>query len=82
MLQRDFSGWQYQNHDFITSTFYGQTINRKYFKEDIGKIIVETPLVGGAYGGKASVQLEILAYLGSKAVDGLPVKILNTRKKI
>ena len=42
---------------------------------------METPLVGGAYGGKASVQLEILAYLGSKAVGGLPVKILNTREE-
>lgn len=52
-----------------------------YFNEDIGKIIVETPLVGGAFGGKASVQLEILAYLGSKAVGGLPVKILNTREE-
>ncbi len=51
-----------------------------YFNEDIGKIIVETPLVGGGFGGKASVQLEILAYLGSKAVDGRPVKILNTRE--
>lgn len=52
-----------------------------YFNEDIGKIIVETPLVGGAFGGKASVQLEILAFLGSKAVGGLPVKILNTREE-
>ncbi|MFJ5623755.1 xanthine dehydrogenase family protein molybdopterin-binding subunit [Peribacillus loiseleuriae] len=52
-----------------------------YFNEDIGKIIVETPLVGGGFGGKASVQLEILAYLGSKAVGGLPVKILNTREE-
>lgn len=52
-----------------------------YFNEDIGKIIVETPFVGGAYGGKAPVQLEILAYLGSKSVGGLPVKILNSREE-
>ena len=52
-----------------------------YFHEDMGKIVVETPLVGGAYGGKASVQLEILAYLGSKAVGGLPVKVLNSREE-
>ena len=52
-----------------------------YFNEDIGKIIVETPFVGGAYGGKTPVQLEILAYLGSKSVGGLPVKILNTREE-
>ncbi|WP_342042345.1 xanthine dehydrogenase family protein molybdopterin-binding subunit [Bacillus sp. OTU2372] len=52
-----------------------------YFKEDIGKIVVQTPLVGGAYGGKAAVQLEVLAYLASKAVGGKPVKILNDREQ-
>lgn len=52
-----------------------------YFGEDMGKIIVDTPLVGGAFGGKASVQLEILAYLASKAVGGKPVKVLNTREE-
>ncbi|MCM3726886.1 xanthine dehydrogenase family protein molybdopterin-binding subunit [Neobacillus cucumis] len=52
-----------------------------YFKEDIGKIVVHTPLVGGAYGGKAAVQLEVLAYLASKAVGGKPVKILNDREQ-
>jgi CO/xanthine dehydrogenase Mo-binding subunit len=52
-----------------------------YFGEDIGKIIVHTPLVGGAYGGKASVQLEVLAYLASKEVGGKAVKILNTREE-
>ena len=53
----------------------------KYFNEDMGKIVVRTPLVGGAYGGKAAVQLEILAYLASKAVGGKPVKILNEREQ-
>lgn len=52
-----------------------------YFGEDMGKIVVHTPLVGGAYGGKASVQLEVLAYLASKAVGGRPVKIWNTREE-
>ncbi|MEH7415246.1 xanthine dehydrogenase family protein molybdopterin-binding subunit [Neobacillus drentensis] len=53
----------------------------KYFHEDMGKIVVHTPLVGGAYGGKAAVQLEVLAYLASKAVGGKPVKILNEREQ-
>jgi CO/xanthine dehydrogenase Mo-binding subunit len=52
-----------------------------YFGEDIGKIHVQTPFVGGAYGGKASVQLEVFAYLASKAVGGKPVKVLNTREE-
>ncbi|MFJ5712943.1 xanthine dehydrogenase family protein molybdopterin-binding subunit [Neobacillus sp. NPDC093127] len=52
-----------------------------YFGEDMGKIIVRTPLVGGAYGGKAPVQLEVLAYLASKEVGGKPVEIFNTREE-
>ncbi|MFD0825771.1 xanthine dehydrogenase family protein molybdopterin-binding subunit [Neobacillus sp. M.A.Huq-85] len=52
-----------------------------YFGEDMGKIVVYTPLVGGAYGGKAPVQLEVFAYLASKAVGGRPVKILNDREE-
>jgi CO/xanthine dehydrogenase Mo-binding subunit len=52
-----------------------------YFGEDVGKIIVHTPLVGGAYGGKAPVQLELLAYLAAKAVGGRKVSVWNTREE-
>ena len=52
-----------------------------YFEEDVGKIIVKTPLVGGGYGGKAAVQLEILAYLASKAVGGQAVNLFNSREE-
>lgn len=61
--------------------FMVKTLIAEYFGEDIGKIVVHTPLVGGAYGGKASVQLEVLAYLASKAVGGRPVKIWNPREE-
>ncbi len=53
----------------------------KYFDEDQGKIVVHTPLVGGAYGGKASVQQEVFAYLASRAVGGKPVKLFYTREE-
>ena len=53
----------------------------QYFNVEQEKIIVHTPLVGGAYGGKSSTQWEIFAYLGSKAVGGRPVKILYTREE-
>lgn len=53
----------------------------EYFNIKTGKIIVNTPLVGGAYGGKASTQLELLAYIASRAVNGKLVKILNTREE-
>ncbi|WP_291583486.1 xanthine dehydrogenase family protein molybdopterin-binding subunit [Clostridium sp. UBA6640] len=46
-----------------------------------GNIIVRVPLVGGAFGGKATVQLEIIAYLASKAVGGRMVKIANSREE-
>ncbi|MCU6711929.1 xanthine dehydrogenase family protein molybdopterin-binding subunit [Paenibacillus sp. J5C_2022] len=53
----------------------------RYFKLDVGKIIVSTPLVGGGYGGKVSAQLEIVAYLASKAVGGRPVKVFHEREE-
>ncbi|WP_375141604.1 xanthine dehydrogenase family protein molybdopterin-binding subunit [Bacillus sp. EB600] len=53
----------------------------KYFDEDQGKIVVHTPLVGGAFGGKASVQQEVFAYLASRAVGGKPVKLFYTREE-
>lgn len=52
-----------------------------YFGIEVGKIVVETPLVGGAYGGKAPVQWEILAYIASKAVGGRRVKVVYTREE-
>lgn len=51
-----------------------------YFKVNQGDVIVNAPLVGGAFGGKAAVQLEVLAYLASKAVDGRLVRLVNTRE--
>lgn len=53
----------------------------EYFGINSGNITVNTPLVGGAFGGKASVHLEILAYIATKAVNGRIVKILNTREE-
>ncbi|OIK15635.1 aldehyde oxidase [Bacillus sp. MUM 116] len=61
--------------------FMAKRLISDYFGEDMGKIVVHTPLVGGAYGGKAPVQLEVFAYLASKAVGGRPVKVLNDREE-
>ncbi len=52
-----------------------------YFDLEIGKVIVNTPLVGGGYGGKVPVQLELIAYMATLAVGGRPVKLLNTREE-
>ncbi|MBC8062570.1 MAG: xanthine dehydrogenase family protein molybdopterin-binding subunit [Clostridiaceae bacterium] len=48
-----------------------------FFNIEIGKISV----TDGSYGGKAAVQLELLAFLASKAVGGRTVKIINTREE-
>lgn len=52
-----------------------------HFNVELGKVVVHVPLVGGAYGGKASVQLEYLAVMASQAVGGQPVIIANTREE-
>lgn len=53
----------------------------RYFNIDEGKIIVNTPVVGGAFGGKAAVQLEFIVYLASYAAHGRMVKLVNTREE-
>lgn len=63
------------------SPFMIKKLIHSYFGEDVGNIIVHTPLVGGAYGGKAPVQLELLAYLAAKAVGGRKVSVWNTREE-
>ncbi len=52
-----------------------------FFNLEEGKVIVYTPLVGGAYGGKAAIQLELIAYMASLAVGGRRVKLQNTREE-
>lgn len=46
-----------------------------------GDIIVNVPYVGGAFGGKATVDLEFLAYIASRAVGGRKVRIANSREE-
>ena len=50
------------------------------FGLDEGKVVVEVPFVGGSFGGKAPIQLELLAYMASRAVGGREVRILNSRE--
>ncbi|SHE36386.1 CO or xanthine dehydrogenase, Mo-binding subunit [Tissierella praeacuta DSM 18095] len=51
------------------------------YKNSEGNIIVRTPLVGGAFGGKAGVHMEFLAYLASSAVEGKMVKMASPREE-
>ncbi|MFC5451218.1 xanthine dehydrogenase family protein molybdopterin-binding subunit [Paenibacillus aestuarii] len=66
-----------------TSTQDPYTMKRffqRFFGIDQSKVIVRVPLVGGAFGGKGSVQLEYIGYLASLACGGRPVKLNNTRE--
>ena len=53
----------------------------KYFNIPEVKVIVKVPLVGGAFGGKATIQLEYIAYIASRAVGGKMVKVVNSREE-
>jgi len=53
----------------------------KYFGIPEGKIVVEVPFIGGGFGGKASVHLEIIAVMCSLAMGGKCVNISNSREE-
>ncbi len=53
----------------------------RHFGIDLGKITVHTPVVGGAFGGKAAVQLEMIALIASRAAGGKEIIIRNTREE-
>lgn len=63
------------------SPFVIKELISKFFNVEEGKVIVNVPFVGGAYGGKTPVHLEFIAYLCSKAVGGRMVKLTNTRRE-
>jgi len=50
------------------------------FGLDEGKAVVEVPFVGGGLGGKAPIQLELLADIASRAMGGRGVRTLNSRE--
>lgn len=68
-------------HTASQAPFYIKQLISRYFDVPIGDIFVHTPLVGGGFGGKGSVQLEYIAYLASKAIGGKKVKVANTREQ-
>jgi len=68
-------------HSASQGPYFIRKMLHQFFHIDIGKIIVHTSLVGGAFGGKGAVQLEFLAYLASKAVGGQMVQVANSREE-
>ncbi|WMJ84742.1 xanthine dehydrogenase family protein molybdopterin-binding subunit [Oscillospiraceae bacterium LTW-04] len=53
----------------------------KAFSISSGKMQVHVPFVGGAFGGKAPVTLEILAFLASRSVGGKAVQLTIPREQ-
>jgi CO/xanthine dehydrogenase Mo-binding subunit len=68
-------------HTTSQSPFIVKKFLARYFNLQEGRVIVITPPVGGAFGGKAAVQLEFIVYLASFAVGGKTVKLVNTREE-
>ncbi|KLU63595.1 xanthine dehydrogenase molybdenum-binding subunit [Peptococcaceae bacterium CEB3] len=68
-------------HSSSQAPFVIRKLISRYFLIDTGKITVIVPAVGGSFGGKAAVQLELLAYMASQAVGGRQVKLVNTREQ-
>ncbi|WP_438312951.1 xanthine dehydrogenase family protein molybdopterin-binding subunit [Sporosarcina sp. FA9] len=68
-------------HSCSQSPFTIKKVLNQFFNIDIGNILVHIPMVGGAFGGKGTVQLEPLAYLASKAVGGKLVKLEFDREE-
>jgi CO/xanthine dehydrogenase Mo-binding subunit len=66
-------------HTCSQGPFVVKELVSRYFGIEAGKVVVHVPPVGGAFGGKGSVQLEYLAVLASRAVGGRPVRVANTR---
>ncbi|HEX3045387.1 MAG TPA: xanthine dehydrogenase family protein molybdopterin-binding subunit [Bacillota bacterium] len=53
----------------------------RYANMDEARVVVRVPLVGGGFGGKDTVQLEFLAYLASRAVNGRLVRVAEAREE-
>lgn len=63
------------------SPFTIKKVLNQFFNIPIGDVVVHVPAIGGAFGGKGTVQLEPLAYLASKAVGGKMVKLEYDREE-
>ncbi|HHY73420.1 MAG TPA: xanthine dehydrogenase family protein molybdopterin-binding subunit [Bacillus bacterium] len=68
-------------HSTTQSPFTIKKVLNQFFNIDVGNIIVHVPMIGGAFGGKGTVQLEPLAYLASKAIGGKMVVLNYSREE-
>jgi len=63
------------------SPFAVRNLISKTLEMPESKIVVHVPYVGGGFGGKAGLHLELLVALLSKAIGGIPVKLVLSREE-
>ncbi len=68
-------------HSCTQSPYTIKKVLNQFFNIEVGNIVVHVPLIGGAFGGKGTVQLEPLAYLASKMVGGKLVHLKYEREE-
>lgn len=68
-------------HSCTQSPFTIKKVFNQFFNIEVGNVIVHGTMVGGAFGGKGTIQLEPLAYLASRAVGGKMVKLNYEREE-
>ncbi|WOV84473.1 xanthine dehydrogenase family protein molybdopterin-binding subunit [Sporosarcina jeotgali] len=68
-------------HSCSQSPFTIKKVLNQFFNIEVGNVLVHIPMIGGAFGGKGTVQLEPLAYLASKSVGGKLVKLEMDREE-
>jgi CO/xanthine dehydrogenase Mo-binding subunit len=68
-------------HSTSQSPYTIKKVLNQFFNIEVGNIVVHTTFVGGAFGGKGTVQLEPLCYLASQAVGGKLVKLDYDREE-
>ncbi|WHY83060.1 xanthine dehydrogenase family protein molybdopterin-binding subunit [Siminovitchia fortis] len=68
-------------HSSTQSPYTIKKVLNQFFNIEVGNIVVHVPLLGGAFGGKGTVQLEPLAYLASKMTGGKLVRLQYDREE-
>ncbi|KYP81110.1 xanthine dehydrogenase family protein molybdopterin-binding subunit [Ferroacidibacillus organovorans] len=68
-------------HSTTQSPFSIKKLFNQFFNIDVGNVIVHVAMVGGAFGGKGTIQLEPIAYLASQAVRGRMVSLAYEREE-
>lgn len=74
-------GGQVYIHTASQAPHASRALLSQYFNIPETDIIIETPFVGGAYGGKVNAHPELMAFVASRAVGGQEVRVSLTREE-